>query len=76
MKRIGKVSEEVETERNFEQAFWKYSDQKMKRKAVQEFHDDLEKNLKALFDAYRNETWVTSAYTKKMVYHPKVRPVH
>ena len=76
MKRIGKVSEEVETERNFEQAFWKYSDQKMKRKAVQEFHDDLEKNLKALFDAYRNETWVTSGYTKKMVYHPKVRPVH
>lgn len=76
MKRIGKVSEEVETERNFEMAFWKYSDQKMKRKAVQEFHQNLEKNLKALFDAYRDETWVTSGYTKKMVYRPKVRPVH
>ena len=76
MKRIGKVSEEVETERNFEMAFWKYSDQKMKRKAVQEFHQNLDKNLKALLDAYRDETWVTSGYTKKMVYHPKVRPVH
>lgn len=76
MKRIGKVSEEVETERNFEMAFWQYSDQKMKRKAVQEFHQNLDKNLKALFDAYRDETWVTSGYTKKMVYRPKVRPVH
>lgn len=76
MKRIGKVSEEVETERNFEMAFWKYADQKMKRKAVQEFHQNLEQHLKALFDAYRDETWVTSGYTKKMVYRPKVRPVH
>ena len=76
MKRIGKVSEEVETERNFDKAFWDYADQKMKRKAVQEFHDDLENNLKALCEAYRDETWVTSEYVKKMVYHPKVRPVH
>ena len=76
MKRIGKVSEEVETERNFKQAFWNYADQKMKRKAVQEFHDNLDENLKALYEAYRDETWVTSGYERKMVYRPKVRPVH
>ena len=76
MKRIGQISPKVETERNFEAAFWDYSEQKHRRKDVIKFMDNLEANLQELFEAYKKGSWKTSEYKKKMVYVPKVRPVH
>lgn len=76
MKRIGNVSPQIETAGNFEAAFWNYAEHKMRRKDILLFLDNLEANLQTLLDAYRAGTWRTSEYERKMVYVPKVRPVH
>ena len=75
MKRIGNISPKIETPKNFEAAFWDYSKGK-KRKEIDLFWKDLEVNLQKLLEAYRSETWRTSPYQMKIVYEPKVRPVH
>jgi len=75
MKRIGHLSSLIETERNFEDAFWGYSDQKHRRAEVRCFEEDLEGNLKALLKAYADGSWKTSDYDYKEVLIPKHRIV-
>lgn len=76
MKRLGKISEEVETLQNFRNSFYEYCRHKRSRLGVQRFEADLEKNLLKLLSAYTDQTWHTSEYEPKMVYEPKVRIVN
>jgi hypothetical protein len=75
MKRKGHISKRVATQRNFEDAFWGYSDGKHGRYEVQRFESNLKDNLQNLLNAYVARSWRTSPYTSKEVFKPKHRIV-
>ena len=75
MKRKGHISKRVATQRNFEDAFWGYSDGKHGRYEVQRFESNLKDNLQNLLNAYVARSWRTSPYTSKEVFRPKHRIV-
>ena len=74
MKRKGHVSNA--NEKNFEDAFWGYSEGKHYRNEVQDFESNLQENLQLLLNAYITKTWNTSPYRSKEVFKPKHRIVH
>ena len=75
MKRKGYISKRVATQRNFEDAFWGYSDGKHSRYEVQRFESNLKDNLQNLLNAYVACSWRTSPYIPKEVFKPKHRIV-
>lgn len=75
MKRKGHISKRVATQRNFEDAFWGYSEGKHGRYEVQRFESNLKDNLQNLLNAYVARSWRTSPYTSKEVFKPKHRIV-
>lgn len=75
MKRKGHISKRVATQRNFEDAFWGYSDGKHSRYEVQRFESNLKDNLQNLLNAYVACSWRTSPYIPKEVFKPKHRIV-
>lgn len=74
MKRKGHIDNA--NKKNFEDAFWGYSNGKHHRNAIRTFEKNLEENLQLLLDAYVNRTWKTSPYEPKEVFKPKNRIVH
>lgn len=74
MKRKGHISNA--NEKNFEDAFWGYSEGKHYRNEVQNFESNLQENLQVLLNAYITKTWKTSPYRSKEVFKPKHRIVH
>ncbi len=75
MKRRGYISRDVATLRNFEDAFWGFSEGKHRRDSVKAFEENLEANLQELLDAYATSSHRTSPYTPKEVFEPKRRVV-
>ena len=75
MKRRGYISKDVATLRNFEDAFWGFSEGKHRRDSVKAFEENLEHNLQELLDAYATSSHRTSAYIPKEVFEPKRRVV-
>ena len=73
MKRLGNISQAVETLQNFREAFFDFSRHKKSRLSVQAFEAEFETNLQALLNAYVNQTWHTSDYEAKPVEKPKHR---
>lgn len=76
MKRLGNISQAVETLQNFREAFFDFSRHKKSRLSVQAFEAEFETNLQALLNAYVNQTWHTSDYEAKPVEKPKHRIVN
>lgn len=76
MKRLGNISQAVETLQNFREAFFDFSRHKKSRLSVQAFEAEFERNLQALLNAYVNQTWHTSDYEVKQVEKPKHRIVN
>ena len=54
MKRKGHLSPLIETEENFERAYFGYSAGKHSRSTVRKFEENLSENLSLLLDAYRS----------------------
>ena len=76
MKRLGNISQEVETLQNFREAFFDFSRHKKSRLSVQAFEAEFEANLQALLNAYTHQTWHTSDYEAKLIEQPKRRIVN
>lgn len=76
MKRLGNISQAVETLQNFREAFFDFSRHKKSRLSVQAFEAEFETNLQALLNAYVHQTWHTSDYEAKPVEKPKHRIVN
>jgi len=74
MKRKGHINNA--NKKNFEDAFYGYSEGKHYRNEVQLFEQNLEENLQLLLDAYVGKSWKTSPYRPKEVFKPKHRIVH
>lgn len=76
MKRLGNISQAVETLQNFREAFFDFSRHKKSRLSVKAFEAEFEANLQALLNAYVHQTWHTSDYEAKPVEKPKHRIVN
>lgn len=75
MKRKGHLSPLIETEENFERAYFGYSAGKHSRSTVRKFEENLSENLSLLLDAYRSGTWRTSPYTDEIIHERKTRTI-
>jgi hypothetical protein len=73
MKRKGHISEHIETDSNFEGAFYGYANQKHGRKYIKKFEKNLAVNLQNLKTSYLLGTWKTSKYQYKFIHNPKKR---
>lgn len=73
MKRRGYISPLIETQRNFELAFYGYSEGKHSRVSVRKFEAELTNQLERLLYAYKNESWHTSEYKIQEIQERKRR---
>ncbi len=73
MKRRGYISPLIETQRNFELAFYGYSEGKHSRSTVRKFEASLTDQLERLLYAYTNESWHTSEYKIQEIQERKKR---
>ena len=73
MKRRGYISPLIETQRNFELAFYGYSEGKHSRSTVRKFESNLPSHIDRLLYAYQNELWHTSEYKIQEIQERKKR---
>ena len=73
MKRRGYISPLIETQRNFELAFYGYSESKHSRITVRKFESNLPSHIDRLLYAYQNELWHTSEYKIQEIQERKKR---
>jgi hypothetical protein len=73
MKRKGNLSPLIENKRNFEQAWYGFSDGKGRRDSIRKFEEHLSENLDRLLEAYANGTWRTSDYRNEEIQERKKR---
>lgn len=73
MKRRGYISPLIETPRNFELAFYGYSEGKHSRESVSKFEKSLSIHLERLLQSYCNGDWHTSEYLIQEIQERKKR---
>lgn len=73
MRRIGYISEKIETEWNFRNAYDRYTEHKGKRSKIKRFEKDLDQNLSELLAHFVNGTWRTSPYQNQIIHEKKTR---
>ena len=75
MRRKGYISDKIETERNFSDAFDGFAKHKRSRGSVRSFEADREERLIRLLNAYKEETWRTSDYDDHIIHERKTRRI-